>query len=120
MGTIEKKYTLLESFLIFVFGGVAVGVIVPFMVVVTFPLTMLSAWIRLTLWNWFAVPYLHAPAVPYWAVVGLGVLVNTFSQSSSPNGYKPKASETFSMILMPVVVQLIGLGIAYIIHTHIS
>jgi len=120
MRTIEKKYTLLESFLIFVFSGVAVGVIIPLMVVVTFPLTMLTAWIRWTLWNWFAVPYLHVPAVPYWAVVGLGFLVSSFAHTNSPNGYKPKASETFSMIVMPVVGQLICLGIGYIIHTHIS
>lgn len=120
METTEKKYTLIESFFILVFGGLAAGVVIPLIGLVTFPLVMLVAWIRLTEWNWFAVQYLHLPTVPYWVVVGLGYFISTFSHTNSPNGYKPTTKDTMSVIFMPLIAQLIGLGICYIIHIYLK
>ncbi len=120
MATTEKKYTLIESFFILVFGGLAAGVVIPLIGLVTFPLVMLVAWIRLTEWNWFAVTYLHLPTVPYWVVVGLGYFISTFSHTNSPNGYKPTTKDTMSVIFMPLIAQLIGLGICYIIHIYLK
>ena len=53
------------------------------------------------------------------AVVGLGFLIGTFSHTNTPNGYKPTAKEQVGTIFWPILAQLIGLSIGYIIHTHI-
>lgn len=62
----DEKYSLPEA------GLMLAGVPVAFVVVVFLiglPLGLLSAWIRATIWNWFAVPYLHLPHISVWVDV---------------------------------------------------
>jgi len=115
MGEIENKYTLLESFCIFLLAGPTLLLVVA----LSFPLTLVTAWIRWKLWAWFAVPFLHLPMVPYWAMVGLGILIGTFHGVDRLNGYKPTFKEQVSQILGSGAIQFITLGIGYLIHTHI-
>lgn len=112
----EKKYTLLESFFILLGAPLVVLPTLALLAIVCFPLAMLMAWIRWTLWGWFAVPFLHAPEVPYWAMVGLGLLVASFMPNSQPTKDDPSAKQIFSSLSVWVCVHLIGLGIGYIIH----
>jgi hypothetical protein len=115
----EKKYTLLESFFVFLIGGVAVVPIMALIGIAMFPIAMLTAWIRWLLWSWFVVPYLHLPMVPYWAMLGLGLLTGTLSNGDQPNGYSATTKENVTRFVSVLLAELLGLGIGYIIHTHI-
>ena len=115
----EEKYTLVESFFIILFGGVFGAGAIALIAVIMFPFLLLSAWIRWLLWQWFAVPYLHAPMLSYWAVVGLCLFINSFAHTDQPNGYKPTKADMFGRIFGAIAVEFIALGIGYIIHIHI-
>jgi hypothetical protein len=115
----EEKYTLVESFFIFLFGGIIGSGAIVLITIAMLPLLLLSAWIRWILWQWFAVPFLHLPMLSYWAVVGLCLLIHTFSHTDQPNGYKPTNADTFGRIFGAIAVEFIALGIGYIIHIHI-
>ena len=115
----EEKYGPIEGFFITVFGAICGSLILTFVAIVTFPIAMLSAWIRWVLWGWFVVPYLHLPMVPYWAILGLGLLIGTFTTTPQPNGYKTTGKDAVSMLFTSVTVEFALLVIGYVVHSYL-
>jgi len=84
------------------------------------PLYLFAAWMRVKMWDWFMVPYFHAPHVSVWLMFAIGLFVSLFQNSAHPELKKEfyKASEA-ARIWGPIVVQLITFGLAYLIHIWI-
>lgn len=85
----KDKMSVLE----YIGTAVVAAPIIFMFAVITFPFALFDAWARMKLYAWFAIPYLHAPAIPYWAFVGIGLLLTMFRGSDSPNGYKPTVGD---------------------------
>ena len=115
----NAKYTPVEGFFVVVLGGMMGALALAIIAITTFPLAMLAAWIRWLLWGWFAVPYLHLPLVPYWAILGLGLLIGSFSHSAAPNGYKPTTKEQVNSFIAPILCNFALLGIGYLVHHYL-
>lgn len=52
-----------------------------------------------SLWNWFAVPSLHAPELSYWAVYGLQLMIGLLSQGSALSEIEQKTQELLLTVL---------------------
>ena len=115
----DTKYTPVEGFFVTILGSTLGALVLAIVAVATFPLAMLTAWIRWRLWGWFVVPYLHLPMVPYWAILGLGLLIGTFSSMTQPNGYNPTTKEKVIIFVSHYAVQFTLLSIGYLVHTYL-
>jgi hypothetical protein len=115
----DAKYTPVEGFFVTIISAFIVTPVIAVIMIVLFPIAMLSAWIRWLLWGWFAVPYLHLPMVPYWAILGLGLLAGTFSTVDQPTGYEPTQKEHISRAVTGIVVQLAALGVGYLVRHYL-
>jgi hypothetical protein len=115
----NEKYGAVEGFFVTVFGAVFAALFIAAFAILMLPIAMLTAWVRWLMWGWFVVPYLHLPMVPYWAVLGLGLLVGTFTTTDQPNGYKPTTKEQATRFLTSIAVQITLLGIGYIVHHYL-
>ena len=115
----DKKYTLWEAAGLFVVGVPVVLLTVAVLAVIGLPFSILLAWIRVQLWNWFAVPYLHLPPIPLWAMFGLSVFIGTFisTKATVKDAPKPDWKDEGKALLFNVFGWLIALGIGYAIHT---
>jgi len=92
----------------------------PFLYLLVFPLFMLMAWIRVYLWTWFAVPYLHLPPITFWPMLGFGLLISTFRVTQVRKTQdSPGWTEHFGVLVAELFGNLVGLLIGYIIHIHI-
>jgi hypothetical protein len=114
--TTEKKYTLPEAAL----GIGIIGALVPVVLaVVAIPIGAFQAWLRMTIWNWFH-SYFGLPAVGFWPMFALGLIVSSWRASSSRSlkeeFYKGSWSSYF---FGEILADLLGLGIAFLIHVFI-
>ncbi len=115
----DAKYTPVEGFFVTIFGATVGALFLAVIAALTFPIAMLTAWIRWLMWGWFVVPYLHLPMVPYWAILGLGLLISTFSSVTQPNGYNPTTKEKVTIFVSSYAVQFALLGIGYLVHHYL-
>jgi hypothetical protein len=115
----NEKYGPIEGFFVTVLGAIFGALFLAVIVALTFPIVMLTAWIRWLMWGWFVVPYLHLPMVPYWAILGLGLLIGIFTTTGQPNGYKPTTKEQVTCFLTSMAVQITLLGIGYLVHHYL-
>ena len=115
----NEKYGAVEGFFLTIISAIVAAPFIALIVIVLFPIAMLSAWIRWLLWGWFVVPYLHLPMVPYWAILGLGALAGTFSTVDQPTGYEPTQKEHISRAVTGIFVQLAALGVGYLVHNYL-
>lgn len=112
----EKKRSLSEIFSIFVMAPFFVTGAITSISVALFPILMVLSWIRWKLWMWFAVPYLHVPIVPYWAMVGLGLLVSSFMPFIQKQDDETK--NFTDALAVNMIVHLSSLGIGYLIYIY--
>jgi hypothetical protein len=115
----KQKYTLWESFWIFVVTGAVAVPMTVLITIVVFPLMMLTAWIRWLLWGWFIVPYIHLPIVPYWAMLGIGCFTTTWATTEAPNGYKPTTEEKIINFMSSWLIHAMALVVGYVLHRYI-
>ena len=93
---------------------------VPVLYLLVFPIFMLMAWIRVYLWTWFAVPYLHLPPITFWLMLGFSLLISTFRVTQVRKKQdSPGWTEPFGVFVAELFGNLVLLLIGYIIHIHI-
>ena len=98
--------------------GTLVGT--PFVVLITtLPLGMLDAWIRLFLWRWYAVPYLHLPSLAFWQMFALGLVLRVFKSSDRALKDDHYAGGMFSYICVAICCDLLVLLTGWILHLTI-
>ena len=73
----KDKYTLWESAAVFALTAVTIALVL----VATFPILILTAWMRETVWNWYCGSF-HLPPVTLWSMVVVGIFVGTFMPTS--------------------------------------
>lgn len=97
----EDKFILGEAALVF---GLSVPITVA--VFITFlPGAILLTYIRIQLWDWFAIPYLHLPMIPFWAMFGLTTFAGTFYYASAPvSDYKPTMKQNVTVMVTNVKI----------------
>jgi hypothetical protein len=115
----DKKYTLWEAMAVFAVAVPVVLLTVGVVTVISLPFSILVAWVRVQLWNWFAVPYLHLPPIPIWAMFGLSVFISTFvpTKSKLKDAPQPDWKDEGKALMFNVFGWLIALGLGYAIHT---
>lgn len=69
----KEKYTLAESAAIFGLSTVFIVIVM----VVTFPLSVFTAWLRTIAWNWYA-PSLRLPHLSVWMMMVAGWFTGMF------------------------------------------
>jgi hypothetical protein len=112
----EEKFTFMESLLVLPVTIIGIALVT----IMILPLAMLYTWIRLQLWGWFAVTYLHLPMIPFWAMYGLGlILVAYHSGKVKSSEYKPTTKDYAQIIFGEVGGMLMLWGIGYIVHTYL-
>ena len=109
----EQKYTLFESGALFL--GLPVLLIFLFL-----PLSMLSTWMFLVMWRWFAVPALHMPDVTFWQMWGIGVMVTFWQNTTRALKEEFYESTLFRVFAAQLAVRFVGLGLAYIVHAYLA
>jgi len=112
----DKKYTFWEWLFITVIGCSTTLVAVLFMI----PIGLIFAWIRVKMWDWFIVPYFHAPHISVWLMFAIGCLLATNHGSS----YPPLKEEFYSTgkasrALAPFAGHLLGFFLAYVLHVTV-
>lgn len=108
----KSKKTLTESLLILL--GTAVAT--PFVLIgVGLPMMLFQAWMRNLVWEWFAVPYFHAPHVGVWMMLAFGVFIGLFVQRDElkPEHYK---RSFWGRVAFAYYADAIGLLFAYGVH----
>ena len=81
-------------------------------VLMLIPIMVLRAWALVTLWAWFAVPGLGAPALTYPIALGLSLIVGMFRDK---NGAKDKEKGAFEQVAGMVIESLMAVGLGWII-----
>jgi len=110
----KKKYTLAECLSIFTFSTLIVAA---YIVLVGVPMMLLTAWMRNTMWEWFAVPYFHAPHVGVLAFVAVGLFTGMFSLPSSSLKAGMYEHGITYRALEPMVLVSVLFFFAWILHT---
>lgn len=108
----EARYTLGEAF------GVLFGIsFLAFIAlpVVMFPLMLLSAWIRMTAWNWFCV-YVHLPQIGIWMMLAISMFVSLFTPRFPSIKQEYLQSSYWQRLLFELVSEFIALGMLWCIH----
>lgn len=114
MTNLQKSYTLPEIGI----GAVVGMLLVAAIIVGTFPSTMFCVWAALKLYGWFAVPYLHVPAIPYWPAVGLWFLLA--GVRAKYTSYKDDRKVNWlTTLLSPFTSWGMTLAIGWLIHTYL-
>jgi len=85
------------------------------------PFSLIGAWARVKMWDWFVVPYLHLPHISIWVMYGLTLLIGSFSDSPSEkqSNEKKKFFAMYVPVLARTAMNLIALLLAYFVHTYI-
>ena len=81
------------------------------------PTALLITYIRVELWSWFVVTYLHLPMVPFWAMYGLMLFTGTFSVVKvKSSDFEPSAMDHWNTMWISVVGWLMAWGLGYVVH----
>lgn len=111
-----EKYSLVEAALVFVLAAFAMAGIV----ILSIPLDLLTAWVRVQLWDWFAVPYLHLPHLSVWVMWGLGLLAFTFRCLNKSGSDDKSKSKVWVNIAVVPFCHLVALGVGFVIHHFVQ
>jgi hypothetical protein len=94
-------------------GGAAGAVIY----ILLLPIGLFMAWMRVEMWNWFVVPYFHAPHISVWLMFALGILITSVTYNGNPelkdDHYKASMG---ARLAVPFIVQMTSFCVAYLIH----
>lgn len=112
----KEKYSLGEAAAVFGFTGI-IGVVVIFLIGV--PIGLLSAWIRSTIWNWFAVPYLHLPHIGVWLMFVIGLFAAMFMPTFPSLKKEVKENDTWKETIYLWAGDFLSFFLAWIIHIWI-
>jgi hypothetical protein len=108
MATLEKKDSGRAQFNMFLFGVIAY-----------IPLTLMVAYIRTRMWNWFLVPYLDAPTMSVLPMAGIGIFIGMFRRSTSDTPPPPIRDRVVNFI-----AELLGgwlsYWVAYLLHSYLT
>lgn len=107
----EKKFSFTEA--LFVLPGSVIAFLGVY--IIFLPIGLLVAYIRTKLWDWFVVPYFHLPHVSVWVMFGISILLATFNYVDN-NKKNEDNKQNFINALLWYVLQLVALGIGYVIH----
>ena len=108
----ETKLTFGEWVLVSVGGGfVAVAIYVLFL-----PLGLLIAWMRVKMWEWFVVPYFHAPHVSVWLMFALGLSWASVQVRVDALKKEFYDSSPLERAAGPFVMNAVAFLIAYLVH----
>lgn len=107
-----KKYTFVEKVLGIILGGFLGGAVILAFV----PVDLALAWLRVQVWNWFLVPYLHAPVMNIWLMFALIFFVSMWRKSPRDlrkDLYEESLAHTF---VWGILTDLIAFGICFCVH----
>ena len=110
----EEKFTFVESLLVLPVAAVVfIGA-----VFILLPFGFLLSWVRMILWEWFAVPLLHLPALSFWQIYALGLIPSTFIHTIAQpkDAPKPSLGDSMKGYYMEALEWVILLGVGYVLH----
>jgi len=112
----DTKLSVTQSF--FVFPAAVTMIAVMWFLMI--PFGIFDAWIKVHLWTWFAVPYLHAPQITLWPMYGINCIVTAFKTVTSSDSKKDENEngwdKSMKMIGQLVIGPLLLLFTGYAIH----
>jgi len=110
------KMTFGEWVTVVLFGGTVAIV----MFILFIPLGLISAWMRVKMWDWFAVPYFHLPHISVWLMFVVGMFISTFLVGQTPTLKKEfYDAGPVARVIVPIGVQWMAFFTAYLIHIWI-
>lgn len=109
------EYTAGEWLALMVIAPVLSSVVV----IALIPLMLLTAWMRVKMWDWFAVPYLHLPHVSVWLMLAIGIFLSTFNTDAPALKDEYYASKAGARFIGQLLITSIGFGLAWAIHAWI-
>jgi hypothetical protein len=110
----KQRYSLGEAAACFVLGGIMSAIL---LVLVIVPVGLFVAWVRATIWNWFAVPYLHLPHISVWLMYAVTLFAATLTGGRARTMKKELYGETWgSYLLWSIAGNLLTLGVAWGLH----
>lgn len=107
-----KKYSLVEKVL-----GTIVGAFLGGAVILAFvPFDLALAWLRAQVWNWFLVPYFHAPVMNTWLMFALIFFVQMWRKN--PRDLKKGVYEESlrHSLVWGVIRDLLAFAICFCVH----
>lgn len=93
------------------FGIILVGIIS----LVSLPVFYFCGWCDAHLWNWFLVPYFHAPHISIWLAVALGLLIRLQTLDFTVLKEQPKI-DGLKTLGATLTTHAFYLGVGYGIH----
>jgi hypothetical protein len=91
-----------------------------FIYILFLPLALLTAWMRVKMWDWFVVPYFHLPHIAVWVMFGLGIFISSIFYNYNPELKDDHYKASIGLrIATPIAMQWLGFLIAYLIHIWI-
>lgn len=107
----EKRYTLGEA--VAALGLIGVGL--PLIAIIGIPFGLFTAWIRMTIWNWFHAAF-GFPSIGLWPMFVVGLLLMTWrsgSRALKPEFYRESYWQWLSK---EILSNLLTLFIAWGVH----
>jgi len=82
---------------------------------ISLPLGLITAWVRVVLWGWFIIPYFHLPHLSVWQMFAIGIFLSSFhtTQELKPEFYP---TGVWARIGLYYAGQFLSLGVGYLIH----
>lgn len=111
----ELLYTAGEWILIMIITPLMTGLLV----IAFLPFALLSAWMRVKIWEWFAVPYFHAPHISVWLMLIVGMFVSMFQTSQPQLKEEFYDSKLTARMIGALAAQLGAFAVAWMIHVWI-
>ncbi len=109
----ENTYTAAEVGV----GAVLAPILLALVVVLSFPLTMIQAFVAMKIWNWFPVEYFHLQPISYWMMVGFYYV--KFAMVSGRH-IKDERIDFKGMLIGTALIPWVTLLVAYLIHLKVG
>ena len=111
----KAKYSLGEAILLLFVGGA----FVPLVVIGMLPFDLFLAWMRVTVWRWFFVPYFHAPQISVWMMLVIMLFWAMFRKSSRDMKADHYKNSFWTDWAWSVAGETMIFGLLYCIHLWI-
>jgi hypothetical protein len=111
----EKKYSIVEI----IVAAVSIPVFAVVAMLISLPVLFLLAWIRVTIYNWFAPAYLHLPVLSVWVMLAIGMFAATFSAPRPIIKDEYLKIGTTKQLVFGIFINLVILVVAWGIHRWI-
>ena len=111
----SKQYTAAEWVAVMVAAPMASALVVIGLI----PLMLLVAWMRVKMWEWFAVPYFHLPRVSVWLMLAVGLFMSTFQPSFPTLKEDHYAANAIVRFANSALIALTLFSLAWAIHNWV-